>query len=305
MSTKQSFFSRGKLLLTGEYVVLDGAKALALPTKLGQDLVVEAIESHGLIWKSLDHERKSWFKTEFHYEGDNFSCSRSDAVAKRLLQIFEVIQSLDSGFKEKFQKTKVTTRLEFPNDWGLGSSSTLINNICDWAQVDAYKVLEKTFGGSGYDVACAQYDSAIIYQKNEDSRCVKEVNFKPSFSENLYFVHLNRKQNSRDSITHYRNAIKFQLEKVIEEISNLSTAMLTVETLNDFESILIMHEELISSVLKTPTIKAQLFKDYPRAIKSLGGWGGDFILVVGDDTASKYFENKGYSTIIPYKDMII
>lgn len=304
MSTKQSFFSRGKLLLTGEYVVLDGAKALAVPTKLGQDLVVEAIESHGLIWESLDHERKSWFKAEFYYEGDNFSCTRNDDIAKRLLQIFEVIQSLDSGFKEKFQNMKVTTRLEFPNDWGLGSSSTLINNICDWAQVDAYKVLEKTFGGSGYDVACAQYDSAIIYQKNEDSRCVKEVNFKPSFSENLYFVHLNRKQNSRDSIMHYRNATKFQLEKVIEEISNLSTAMLTVETLTDFESILNTHEALISSVIKTPNIKSQMFSDYPNAIKSLGGWGGDFILVVGDENSKSYFKKKGFSTIVSYGDMV-
>ena len=305
MSTKQSFFSRGKLLLTGEYVVLDGAKALALPTKLGQDLVVEAIESHGLIWESLDHERQSWFKAEFYYEGDSFSCSRSDDIAKRLLQIFEMIQSLDSGFKEKFQNTKVTTRLEFPNDWGLGSSSTLINNTCDWAQVDAYKVLENTFGGSGYDVACAQHDSAIMYQKNEDSRYVEEVDFNPSFFENLYFVHLNRKQNSRESITHYRNATKLQLEKVIEEISNLSTAMLTVESLTDFESILITHEELISSVIKTPTIKSQIFSDYPNAIKSLGGWGGDFILVVGDVNSKSYFKKKGFSTIVSYVDMVV
>ena len=32
----QTFYSNGKLLITGEYVVLDGAKALALPTKFGQ-----------------------------------------------------------------------------------------------------------------------------------------------------------------------------------------------------------------------------------------------------------------------------
>ena len=37
----QTFYSNGKLLITGEYVVLDGAKALALPTKFGQSLVVK------------------------------------------------------------------------------------------------------------------------------------------------------------------------------------------------------------------------------------------------------------------------
>ena len=35
---KKTFYSNGKLLITGEYVVLDGAKALALPTKYGQNL---------------------------------------------------------------------------------------------------------------------------------------------------------------------------------------------------------------------------------------------------------------------------
>ncbi len=36
-----TFRSNGKLLLTAEYLVLDGARAIALPTKLGQSLTVE------------------------------------------------------------------------------------------------------------------------------------------------------------------------------------------------------------------------------------------------------------------------
>jgi len=36
-----SFYSNGKLLITGEYLVLDGAKALALPTKYGQGQIVK------------------------------------------------------------------------------------------------------------------------------------------------------------------------------------------------------------------------------------------------------------------------
>lgn len=38
-----SFKSNGKLLLTGEYLVLDGAVALALPTKMGQIMTVEPL----------------------------------------------------------------------------------------------------------------------------------------------------------------------------------------------------------------------------------------------------------------------
>ena len=33
-----NFYSPGKLMLTGEYLVLDGASSLALPTMLGQSL---------------------------------------------------------------------------------------------------------------------------------------------------------------------------------------------------------------------------------------------------------------------------
>ena len=39
------FESNGKILLTSEYLVLDGAISLALPSKLTQKLFVEEIDS--------------------------------------------------------------------------------------------------------------------------------------------------------------------------------------------------------------------------------------------------------------------
>ena len=59
------FYSHGKLLLTAEYVVLDGAKALALPTKYGQSLTVKTIEPLKLIWKSIDYKGVVWFEDIF------------------------------------------------------------------------------------------------------------------------------------------------------------------------------------------------------------------------------------------------
>ena len=50
------FYSNGKLLLTGEYVVLDGATALAVPTRFGQDLIVDRIQGDQLIWSSFTVE---------------------------------------------------------------------------------------------------------------------------------------------------------------------------------------------------------------------------------------------------------
>ena len=53
------------------------------------------------------------------------------------------------------------------------------------------------------------------------------------------------------------------------------------------------------------SIKNILFKDYQSgAIKSLGAWGGDFILVTGNKQNMKYFAEKGYNEIIPYKDLV-
>lgn len=42
-------------------------------------------------------------------------------------------------------------------------------------------------------------------------------------------------------------------------------------------------------------------------VKSLGAWGGDFVLVSNDldmDYVKKYFQSKGYNNIISFNDMI-
>ena len=72
-----------------------------------------------------------------------------------------------------------------------------------------------------------------------------------------------------------------------------------------FETLMAQHENEISKALGIPPIKTKLFPDYPGAIKSLGAWGGDFILVTGNETSIDYFREKGYDTIIPYTGMIV
>ena len=64
----QAFYSNGKLLLTGEYAVLDGALSLALPTKLGQKMTVTEMASEKIIWKSLDEKGRIWFETDFQQD---------------------------------------------------------------------------------------------------------------------------------------------------------------------------------------------------------------------------------------------
>ena len=61
----KNYYSNGKLLLTGEYLVLDGAKSLAVPTKFGQDLIVDKIKELQLIWASFTNKGECWFESVF------------------------------------------------------------------------------------------------------------------------------------------------------------------------------------------------------------------------------------------------
>ena len=73
----------------------------------------------------------------------------------------------------------------------------------------------------------------------------------------------------------------------------------------DFENLINQHEKIIGNVLKKQPIKERLFSDYFGCIKSLGAWGGDFILATGNIDTPNYFKQKGYETIIKYDDMIL
>ena len=65
---QQTYYSNGKLLITGEYLVLDGAIALALPTKTGQNLVVSPGENQQIQWKSYDFDGSIWFENNFSFD---------------------------------------------------------------------------------------------------------------------------------------------------------------------------------------------------------------------------------------------
>ena len=197
----KTFYSHGKLLISAEYVVLDGAVALAIPTQFGQSLLIEPIVGSKLIWQSFDEKGLLWFENEFSVlDIDSANTKDTDEISSRLLQILKFAKQLNPSFLSSNQGYKITTHLDFKRDWGLGTSSTLINNIAQWSETDTYKLLHMTFGGSGYDIACAQRNKPITYQLNVGTPLVKEVNFFPAFKDHLYFVYLNKKQNSREGI---------------------------------------------------------------------------------------------------------
>nr|WP_242202521.1 GYDIA family GHMP kinase [Aestuariivivens insulae] len=303
--TETTYYSNGKLLLTGEYVVLDGAKALALATTLGQSLTVEETGSGKIIWKSLDENGNIWFEDTFEIVDNGISSATliDNSISNRLIEILQATKTINPNFINDNHGFNVTTKLSFPRNWGLGTSSTLINNVAQWANIDAYKLLKLTFGGSGYDIACAQYNTPITYQLKNAQPEVLEVGFNPLFKDHLYFVYLNKKQNSREGIALYKSNASVSKQD-IESITRITHEMVSCDSLKTFEVLMQEHERIISKATKQTPIKERLFHDFKGSIKSLGAWGGDFILVASQENPRGYFERKGYTTIINYSELI-
>lgn len=300
---KKSFYSNGKLLLTGEYVVLDGATALAIPTKKGQSLTVLPQAEKELLWNSFDIDGTCWFSAGFSLETFDILGSNNQAVAQKLSKILKATRNLQPDFFASSLGVQILTELHFPRNWGLGTSSTLINNIAQWANVDAFTLLENSFGGSGYDIAAAQHTKPIFFTNENNTPKVEEIQLSWDFTDSLFFVYLNQKQNSKEGISRYRNnpATSVQLEK----ITDFTKKLLLCYTLSDFEAILNAHEAVISELIGIPTVKEKLFSDFNGSVKSLGAWGGDFVLATGGLDDMSYFRNKGYKTIIPFSEMIL
>lgn len=308
----EKHYSNGKLLLTGEYLVLDGAKSLAVSTKFGQDLVIEPIEEPQLIWGSFTNTGNCWFEASFNLpklrlSSANFNSNKegnSEFIAETLQKILQEARKLNPDFLQTNNGFIVKTNLTFPQNWGLGSSSTLINNIASWAKVDAFKLLWNAFSGSGYDIACAQNNSPIFYQLENKKPKIETVNFNPSFANQLFFVHLNKKQNSRDGIQRFKDK-KGKIDNGIRQVSELTELLAKSTSLIEFERILIEHENIIAKIIELPKVQDKLFSDYFGVVKSLGAWGGDFILATGNEETPTYFKQKGYTTILPYQKMVL
>jgi len=311
----QRFYSNGKLLLTGEYAVLDGALSFALPTKYGQALMIKELDSPVLLWTSLDEKGEIWFNTSLQLDLFRNSdaevtdeldklMSSTDEVSKMLLKILLEAKRMNPNFLNGKMGYEVHTELSFPRDWGLGSSSTLINNIAQWAKLDPFALLSKTFNGSGYDIACAQHNRPIIYQIKHGDRFIKEIEFNPPFKDALFFIHLNRKQNSREGITRYEEQ-EFDKEALIIKISEITEECIRCTEITKFKKLMNTHELLLADILNLPPVKESLFPDFEGSIKSLGAWGGDFVLAIGDNNTPEYFINKGYKIVIPFAEMML
>ncbi len=302
------FRAHGKLLLTAEYVVLDGATALALPTHPGQRLEARVVStSRSLHWQSFDADGSIWFEAVFSLPELDMITHQDAAVAETLRSILLAARDQNPLFLADGRGWAVRTQLEFPRHWGLGSSSTLIYSIAQWSDTDPYRLLAATMGGSGYDIACAGGGGPLLFTLRGGKPAVKHIIFQPPFADQLYLVYLGRKQNSREGIARYRES---QVDKtaLAERFSALTSRFAAAGDLPTFQALIREHEQWIAGLLNLPRAKERYFADFRGEVKSLGAWGGDFVLAAAEDNTaetSAYFRKKGFEVVLRYSDLVM
>jgi mevalonate kinase len=300
-----NYYSHGKLLLSGEYMVLDGAMSLAVPLIPGQKMQVKPTDGNSLIWKAYENDL-IWFEAEFSVADFSVISSSDLFRAEKLSMILIKARKLNPEFLIS-GGAEVINHLEFSRLWGFGSSSTLISNIAEWAIIDPFDLFFKTAGGSGYDIASARAGGPIIYKLQDSKPEFELVAFDPKFRKNLYFVYTGHKKDSDAGIKFYRSQIKPGPVE-IAAISDISLKMSLASTLEEFEECMQEHERIISRFLRIPTVKEQHFSDFRGELKSLGAWGGDFILATWEDEPEKlrtYFASKTINLIFRYNDLVL
>ncbi len=302
---KKLYRGNGKLLLFGEYAVLDGGKALALPTKLGQTLEIKPHRGSDLIWESYDVNNELWFEAQVSLYDFSSIRTSDDKTSKFIQKLLKGAVRYNTEFLNNWNGFKVINRLEFSRHWGLGSSSTVIANMAQWADVNPFHLHFYVSNGSGYDIACAGAEGPLTYQLLDDQLSYEEIDFTPGCTDQLYFVYLGKKQNSGEAIIHYTQQAK-KRKALAKKISEVTEAALVCKNLSSLREAMDEHENIISTELNLSKIKDTSFSDFNGSVKSLGAWGGDFCMVASDMSKTEvraYFKGKGLDTVIDYKEM--
>ncbi len=294
----KSFHSNGKLLISGEYLVLDGALSLALPCKFGQYLNFTEDSNGTLEWISKDMNDTIWFTAYFEAKTLKVLKTSNYNTVKWVKKILEFCNK--NSLTNKSLQGKIECKLEFPNNWGLGSSSTLLNNLASLYEVNPYDLHFSTTNGSGYDIACAGSNSALTYQVIENIPKVKKMDWSPIFKDEILFIFLKKKQKSNLEVKRFKELKKDP--DLISRISSITKEIIYSKTIEEFEHLLDEHEAITGQYIQSETVKSKYFSDYEGSVKSLGAWGGDFVLATRKN--KNYFLDKGFDTILSFSEII-
>ena len=304
MSFPDTYHANGKLLLTGEYLVLHGAKAIAVPLNVGQQMAISIdSEPNNIRWQAF-YQNQVWFSCELDPTDLSIFTTTNTEKSATLVRILQAIKSLKTEFFLA-PGTLFKTTIEANPEWGLGSSSTLLSLLSQFADVDPFVLNEMVFQGSGFDIACATADGPILYVRNQ---LVKPINLDYPFASQLFLVYSGRKKKTATEVRAFLKE-KVISSQTVSEMSALTDEFAACRDQNEFNLLIRLHEELVSKSIGRIPVKSEFFGDFKGEVKSLGAWGGDFFLVSTNkltfSEVNRYFENKGLMTVFKWGDLLL
>lgn len=303
LETKKTYRSHGKLLLTAEYLVLHGANAIALPLKYGQQMEVRESDHPNLLrWQAFSPEGL-WFSCEFQLPDLEIRTTSDTEKAVTLQKVLKTIQQINPQFQLE-KGLDIRTTIDFHNEWGFGSSSTMITNLASWSEVDPFELNERVFSGSGFDIACAAANGPVLYNRKDRANAI-QLDY--PFADQLYFVYSGSKKSTHNEVRRFLNR-KTVSDQQLEKVNQLTSQIAAAGTLDEFQNYIAEHETLISELIGIEPIQQKYFQDFDGEMKSLGAWGGDFYLAAANkDHASilQYFKGKGLQVVFPWKELIL
>lgn len=287
-------------------MILEGATGLAIPVRYGQNLDVWSGDSNEevVLWQSEDMYEMLWFEARINKSDGTIISTNNSEIADSLKSVIKFIKEFSPQWWNQTQRLKF--KIDFPKQWGLGTSSTMIYTLSEATGLDPYELLRATFGGSGYDIACAGANSPLLYSRNDFGEAqIETIPFEPLKMDQFVFVYLGNKADTSAGISYFKSLGKVP-DTLVDEISDISSSLTKARSHEYMMELLQRHEYLIGSYLKIEPVQQRLFPDFKGVVKSLGAWGGDFVCALSEDPMEDYayFYNKGYYNVFPFKKMI-
>lgn len=296
--------ANAKLLLSGEYLVLAGAEALAIPLKFGQELTVSEGETEKITWVSKGPSG-IWFSASFGAMGE-VNVATNPKSAQFVSNLIAATNTILPNFFQRFLGKTVTVTADFDLNWGLGSSSSLIALFAQLASIDPLALHWKVSRGSGYDVVAAMSNTPIFYKQIDGVATFSSVKLPSVFQENVYFAYLGKKEDSAAGVERFFSSTKQLAASITDEISAITRKMAVAESANQLCRLMDRHEAILSEVLGVMPIKQLRFSDFDGSVKSLGAWGGDFAMFcssVPTNQVYSYIAAKGLTPVFGFNDI--
>ncbi len=269
--------ANGKLLITGEYLVMAGAKSLALPLRFGQKMKVVPRTDRNIVWKS-NAGGQCWFNAAIDQEDLQVKSPDSFETAQKLSGILRRVRELNPGFLTGPTGYDIFVNADYPLEWGLGSSSTLLSLISRWGDVDVLELSRPFYNGSGYDLTCATRSDLLKYSLRDGIQRIEPACPGKALRTFSYFAYSGRKADSAGEVARFR-LLPGNFSKQSDLISELTDRVLNAVDHTELETLVREHESIMAGVLNRRPV-AEMFPGIPGAVKSLGAWGGDFMMFV-------------------------